>query len=309
MKLIKKITLSLLFLSISSALFASQETLEVIDISKNIKAIVGETSNRSAKNLGNNATFGVIITKQGVVLVDSGGTYKGAQAIDNVVKSITDQPIKFVINSGGQDHRWFGNEYFKKQGATIISSQAAKIDHQQRFDAQWGRLEGLVGKEGIKGTNPELADIVFEKDYILKLGETTIEIHHAGQAHTPGDAFIWLPKEKVMFSGDIVYLERMLGVGSQSNSKSWVSAFEALSAYEPNIIVPGHGHPAKFEQAQKSTYGYLKFLREKVTDLIDNDGDMTDLKKIDQSKYKYLRNFDSLSQRNIQKVFSEIEFE
>ncbi|WP_428086212.1 MBL fold metallo-hydrolase [Candidatus Thioglobus sp.] len=309
MKFILKITFSLLFLSASSVIMASQETLKVVDITKNIKAIVGEIGNRNAKNLGNNATFGVIITEQGVILIDSGGTYKGAKAIHEVVKSITNQPIKFVINSGGQDHRWFGNGYFKEQGVKIISSQAAKIDHKNRFDVQLKRLEGLAGKALIQNTKPELADITFEKDYTLKLGKTTLEIHHRGQAHTPGDAFIWLPKEKIMFSGDIVYLERMLGVGNQSNSKSWVAAFEAMSAYEVDIIVPGHGHPAKFEQAKKSTYNYLKFLRKKVTALLDDDGEMSDLKKIDQSEYQYLSNFDALSQRNIQKVFSEIEFE
>ena len=88
-------------------------------MTENVYAIVGELSNRSPKNLGNNATFGVVITDKGVVLIDSGATFKGAERIHQVIKSITDKPITMVINSGGQDHRWLGNGYFKKLGAKI----------------------------------------------------------------------------------------------------------------------------------------------------------------------------------------------
>ena len=96
---------------------AAESKLEVIDVSENIKAIVGDLSNRTPENLGNNATFGLIITNKGAVLIDSGGSYKGAEKIHSVIKKMTNQPIKFVINTGGQDHRWFGNSYFKKLGA------------------------------------------------------------------------------------------------------------------------------------------------------------------------------------------------
>ena len=243
------------------------------------------------------------------MLVDSGGSYQGAKAIHNAIKTLTDQPIKFVINTGGQDHRWFGNSYFKKLGAKVISSNAARADHEDRLSSQWNRLEQLIGKDKIEGTTPEYADITFDTDYELTLGDTKIEIHHRGQAHTPGDAFVWLPKEEIMLSGDIVYLERMLGVGAQSNSKSWVTVFEAMAAYQAKRIIPGHGHPADFSKASEATYDYLQFLRKSVTELLDNDGDMSDLNKIDQSKYNYLYNYESLSGRNIQKVFSEIEFE
>ena len=301
--------LVLLLLVLSLPIMAAESKLEVIDVSENIKAIVGDLSNRTPENLGNKATFGLIITNKGAVLIDSGGSYKGAEKIHSVIKKMTNQPIKFVINTGGQDHRWFGNSYFKKLGAKIISSKAAEEDHKERESFQWDRLETLIGKEPIAGTTPETADITFEKDYTLTLGDTVIEIHHRGQAHTPGDAFVWLPKEKVMFAGDIVYLERMLGIGEQSNSKTWVVAFEAMADYPANVIIPGHGHPSTLDNAKASVYKYLKYLRSEVGKLIEDDGDILALKKIDQSKYKHLHNFDALNGKNIQKVFTEMEFE
>ena len=306
------IKIPLVFLAsllISISTYAKDAGLELVDISDNIKAIVGPITNRTPENLGNNATFGVVITKQGVVLVDSGGSEKGAKAIHDLIKTVTDQPIKFVINTGGQDHRWFGNHYFRALGAKIITSNKAKVDQEARLSFQWDRLENLIGKESIKGTKVEYADITFDDDYDFELGETKFEIRHKGQAHTPGDAFVWLPKEQMMFSGDIVYLDRMLGVGEQSNSKSWMQAFEAMAAYKPKLVIPGHGKPAPLEKAQESTYGYLKFIREEVAKILEDDGDMEDVSKVDQSKYKILYNFDTLSGRNIQKVYSEMEFE
>jgi glyoxylase-like metal-dependent hydrolase (beta-lactamase superfamily II) len=278
-------------------------------VTDNIYAIVGELSNRSPQNLGNNATFGVVVTAKGVVLIDSGATYKGAEKIHNVIKSITEKPIVTVINSGGQDHRWLGNGYFKKLGATIIASKNAVADQKKRTQDQFFGLGSLVGDEGISGTEAVYADTVFDTEHQFEIDDNHFEITHVGQAHTPGDSFIWLPKQKVMFTGDIVYVERMLGIGEQSNSKSWVKVYEAMAAHKPEHIVPGHGKPTTLEVANKDSYEYLQFLRKSVAELIENDGDISEVGKIDQSKYKYLLNFDTLAGRNAQKVFSEMEFE
>ncbi|KAG1694761.1 L-cystine-binding protein FliY [Nymphon striatum] len=106
-----------------------------------------------------------------------------------------------------------------------------------------------------------------------------------------------------MFTGDIVYVERMLGVGSQSNSKTWVEAYEAMAAYKPEHIIPGHGNPTDLATANKDSYEYLKFLRQAIADFIDDDGDISEISKVDQSAYKYLQNFDSLSGRNAATAF------
>lgn len=295
-------------LIITGSLMAAPD-LTLKKVTENVYAIVGELSNRSPENLGNNATFGFVVTDKGVVLIDSGATYKGAEKIHNVIKSITDKPIVTVINSGGQDHRWLGNGYFKKLGATIIASNAAVKDHKARTQDQFFMLGTLIGDEGIKGTEATYADTTFDTEYNFELGGVNFEITHAGQAHTPGDSFIWLPQQKVMFTGDIVYIKRMLGVMDHSNSKSWIKVYEAMATHKPEYLIPGHGNPTTLITANKDSYGYLKMLREAVAEFIDNDGDISEISKIDQSAYKYLLNYDSLSGRNAQQVFTEMEFE
>ncbi|MEJ2176614.1 MAG: MBL fold metallo-hydrolase [Gammaproteobacteria bacterium] len=285
------------------------DSLTLQRVTDEVYAIVGDLGNRSEENLGNNATFGFVVTSEGVVLIDSGGTYQGAQEIDRLIKSVTDVPVVTVINTGGQDHRWLGNRYFKDAGAQIIASKNAVEDQKSRTQDQFIMLGNLVGDEGLQGTNAVYADKTFEDELELQVGDTTFLILHHGQAHTPGDSFVWLPKEEVVFTGDIVYVDRMLNVGTQSNSKSWIDVYQAMATYEPQYLIPGHGQVTDLQQANKDTYDYLVFLRKSVSGFMESGGDITDIGSIDQSKYSYLLNFESLSGRNAQQVYTELEWE
>lgn len=282
--------------------------LEVQKVTDGVYAIIGEKAQRSPQNLANNATFGVVVTGDGVVLVDSGGSWKGAEALDKVIAGITDKPVKIVINSGGQDHRWLGNGYWKAKGAKIIASQAAVADHKDRGSLQFTMLDNLLGQQ-LAGTEAVYADTTFEREYKFTLGGVAFEIFHTGQAHTPGDSFIWLKDRKVMFTGDIVYVDRLLGVGPQSNSKSWIAVFNAMAAYKPLHIVPGHGRATTLVKAKAETLDYLVNLRQKIAAHIENGGDMIGSVKVDQSKFSRLLQFDALARRNAQQVYAEMEFE
>jgi glyoxylase-like metal-dependent hydrolase (beta-lactamase superfamily II) len=285
------------------------EPLKLQQLTENVYAIVGDLGNRSAVNLGNNATFGFVVTRAGVVLIDSGGTYQGARAIDMMIKSVTSQPVVRVINSGGQDHRWLGNGYFKKQGAQIVASAAAVKDQQARSQDQFILLGNLVGEQHVTETEAVYAETRFEEQLEFELGGTVFELYHAGQAHTPGDSFVWLPQQQVMFSGDIVYVERMLGVGAQSSSKSWVRVFEAMAEFQPRHLVPGHGEATDLARARSDTYDYLVFLRSAVADFIADGGEISAISQVNQDKFSYLLNFEQIAGRNAQQVFSELEWE
>ena len=304
-----KCLLILLFCLIPISQSFAIEALKLQKVADNVYAIVGELGNRSPENLGNNATFGLVVTSEGVVLIDSGGTYKGAKEIHRLIKSITDKPISTVINTGGQDHRWLGNGYFKEQGARLIASRKAVEDQKARTQDQFIRLGRLVGDEGIKGTDAVYAEKTFDDKLVFELGNVKFEIFHNGQAHTPGDSFVWLPQQNVMFTGDIVYTQRMLSIGSQSNSKSWVDVYQSMAAYKPEHIVPGHGQATDLARADADTYDYLVFLRESVSAFIESGGDITEIGSLDQSKFSHLLNYKNLAGRNAQQVFTELEWE
>lgn len=302
-------TLSFLLL-FSVAFGASAATpLEVQKLAPNIYALVGELDQRSDANLANNATFGVVVTEAGVVLIDSGGSYRGAQQIDGAIKTLTDKPVVLVINSGGQDHRWLGNGYFKQHGARIITSAAAAADHKARAGNQILALQNFLSAESLKGTEPLFADETFDEKWSLQIGGVTLELQRVGPAHTPGDTLVWLPQQRIAFAGDVVYMERMLGVTPESKSAHWLEAFDALTALQPVWVVPGHGHAATLEKAKAETYDYLVFLREAVGKMIEEGNGMERVGEIDQSRFSYLLVYEQIKGRNAQQVYSEMEWE
>jgi glyoxylase-like metal-dependent hydrolase (beta-lactamase superfamily II) len=283
--------------------------LKTYKISDVIYALVGPLGNRTAGNLGNNATFGVIVTGEGVVLIDAGATYKGADKIAAAIAEITDQPVRIVVNSGGQDHRWRGNSYWAERGVQIIASTAAVVDQKNRQSLQFTGLDQLVGAFGLTGTTARFADQLFANRLDLTLGGIAIELHHIAGAHTPGDSFVHVPSESTVFTGDIVYTERLLGITPVSDSIGWIASFEAIDALSPDHIIPGHGKPTDLLDASAATYDYLLHLRQVMAAHIDAGGDIIASVKVDQSSFAHLMNFDELAGRNAQALFEAMEWD
>ncbi len=298
------ITLLILVVNISIA----QAALEIQKISDNVFALEGETTQRSATNFGNNSTHGVIVTSEGVILIDSGASYLGAQELHHYIKKITDKPIKIVINTGGQDHRWLGNDYFKKLGTRIIASRKTKEDQIARTDYHLDRLGNLIGNS-LDGTSPLLAEEVFDEKMKLSLGGVDLELYHFGAAHTVGDIIIWMPSVKTMFTGDVVFNDRMLGVGPARNVKSWINVFEKMASFQPDYVVPGHGKVSDLSAATKNTYDYLVFLKKEIVKVLEGDGDMLQASKIDQSDFHFLSGHKDIAGRNAQWLFEQMEFD
>jgi len=305
-----KFTTSLLTLAISLgySLPAGADVLEVQKVTDGIWSLVGPLEQRNSQNLGNNATFGLVVTSDGAVLIDPGGSARGAAMIDDAIKRLTNEPVRYVIDTGGQDHRWLGNAYWQDKGAKVIAAASAVDDQQARYSMQLTMLSQLIG-EGLDETTPSHADITFESDYSFEIGGTTIEIRHPASAHTPGDSFVWVPEARTVFTGDIVYVVRVLGVIEVSNSAEWLDAFEAIEALNPEYLVPGHGPATTIEVARADTYDYLVNLRSQIGAHISSGGGIIESVNVDQSAFSYLDQFEALAGRNAQAVFEQMEWE
>jgi glyoxylase-like metal-dependent hydrolase (beta-lactamase superfamily II) len=221
---------------------------------------------------------------------------------------VIDLPVTHVIDTGGQDHRWLGNGYWQAQGATVIASDAAVADQKARASMQMTVLSQLIGA-ALDGTEPAHADVTFENSYSLQAGGLTFEIVHPGPAHTPGDSFVWVAARDTVFTGDIVYVERILGVGEQSSITEWPAAYLAVEATDATHVVPGHGGPTTMARARADTYDYLMNLRARIGALIEEGGDIIDAPSVDQSAFSRLEQFDALAGRNAQTAFQQMEWE
>jgi len=288
---------------------APAQELEIQPVVDNVYALVGTINQRSPENFGNNATFGVIVTPGGVVLVDPGGSWKGAGLIDRTIDRITDKPVKYVIDTGGQDHRWLGNGFWQAQGAVVISSAAAEADRYTRLDDEWAMLERFAGKPALEGTKPVKADITFDASYTLTFGGETFQIVHPKTGgHTPGDSFVWIADKSVMLTGDIAFHERMLGFG-EDRFLDWIRGFEVMAAYAPAHVIPGHGHATTLANVRHDTYDYLVNLRDRMRAYIAGGGDEFGSFKVDQSAFRNLAHFKDFAGKNAQKAFHVLEWE
>lgn len=284
-------------------------TLTPVKVAPDVYAFIGETGGRTNINYGMNANIGFIVTNDGVVVVDSGSGYLAAKAIHQAIKAVTSQPVRYVVNTGGQDHRWLGNGYFKEQGAQIIAARPALADMQERGGMLVAGLKE-VDVEMMANTTPAYPEKLFDKHEVLRLGGVEIHLLFFYGGHTPGDSVVWLPQSRVLFSGDLVYVDRLLGVLPFSNTKNWLASFAEMEMLKPETIVPGHGQPCNLDKARSETRDYLILLREHMKKAI---AEMMDLQagmdSLDQDGYAYLRNYGELKGGNASRIYLEIETE
>ena len=136
-----------------------------------------------------------------------------------------------------------------------------------------------------------------------------IHISHQGGAHTPGDSWVYIPALKILFTGDIAYGDRMLGVIEVSNSQSWVEVFETMAQLPAQQVIPGHGAVSTLPKLSEQTYSYLVHLRQGVREFLDNDGDLVDIRTVDQSAFSHLLNYEGIAPGNALRVFQQMEWE
>ena len=302
-------TLSALLIGTLATLAQAME-VRFQPVAPGVYAFIGEKSGRTYDNEGLNANIGLVVTPAGALLIDSGASWQGAQQIHAAVKKVTDQPVKWVINTGGQDHRWLGNGYFTAQGAEVIAHADAKADMQARGGDHLAALKPEL-KEKLDGTVPTLPTRWLSgADETLTLGGMAIEVKHRHGAHTPGDLMVGLPQQRVVFSGDIVYVDRLLGVIPVSHTGRWLASFAALEALNPAHIVPGHGDVCELPKAQAQTRDYLNALRTHMKQAVDNGDDIgAAIKTFDAKPWMGLLNAAELHPGNASRTYLELERE
>ncbi len=283
--------------------------LKTEKLAEGVFALIGPTGARLYENYGLNANYGVIDTPEGAILVDSGASTVAAKLLEAEVRKLTGKTVRWVINTGSQDHRWLGNVYFAGQGAEILALERT-VATQKRLGL--GQIESL--KPSLKEQVNGLQTMVASKPLAvtsasLTLGGRSIELRYFADAHFPGDAVVWLPAEKTLFSGDHIYVDRMLGILPESNSEAWLNAFDLAIALQPERIVPGHGRVCDVAKAQRDTGDYLRFVvvgvKKFAEDMAGVDAAVFGLGS--DARFGYLENSAELHKGNINRAYLRAE--
>lgn len=278
-------------------------------VAPNVYAVIGDLSPQSYENDGLNNNLGFIVGSDGVLVINAGPSTRVARALHEAIKKITPQPVKWVVNLNAQSHYWLGNDYFRQQAVPILAHAAASRLMRETGAGQLQATRTLL-REKANGTALAYPTETLGDRRTLRVGKTDMQLLHFGPAHTAGDLMLWLPEQKILFSGDVVFTQRMLGVLPAGNSGSWVRVFDQAMALKPRIIVPGHGNPTDIKTATKDTRDYLTYLRASAKAILAKNGSLQDaMENTDQSKFSYLLNFDLLAKRNMSQIFTEMEQE
>lgn len=300
-------SLILLFAASGSAALAD-EALKVTKVTENVYAIVGPIDDRTYDNDGLNNNLAFIVTKDGVILIDSGASMVGAARIEKAIAGISKVPVKWVINTGSQDHRWLGNGYFAGKGAEVIAFEGTVATQKKVAAGQMDALSKTL-KDRFEGTKPVHATRQLkDSPTTLSLGGETLEMRLTN-AHFPADAMVWLPKEKIAVTGDLVYVDRMLGVHDTSSVKSAWAAWQELVKLNPVKVIPGHGEVCDMAKAKKDTGDYYAFL---VNVIGKAAQDMTPMDEVikanaDRPEFKHLKHYDTWHKTIMNRTYLQFE--
>ena len=280
-----------------------------IKVKDNVYSAIGATAPGTYANSGHNNNLSFIVTDEGVLVFNAGDNYLLAQALHSEIKKITDKPVKYVVLENAQGHAMLGTSYWQKQGAIVIAHVDALKEAKAHGDQIIERMQS-GRRDKSQYTTLAYPDKTFEDKMVIELGGETIELLHLGPAHSPGDISLWLPKKKLMISGDLTFRQRLLPVMEHTDTQGWINTWDAFEALKPEIVIPGHGSPTSdIGELTRYTKDYLVYMRKQVSEILDNDGSEQDAYEIDQSAYSHLDTFSILALQNAGRIFRSMEFE
>ena len=224
------------------------------------EAALGSPANR---NFISNAGF--VVTPAGVVVIDALGSPRLAQDLLEQIARITPLPVTHVVITHYHADHIYGLQEFRRRGAKIVAHRGA-LEYLNSTTAT-SRLE--VSRHDLAPWIDAQTQLVTPDTWIagteaseLVVGGVTLVLQPVGPAHTPEDTVVFLPAEKVLFAGDLVFRGRIPFVG-QADSRHWLAALDTLLKLDAQVVVPGHGDLSTSPRADlQLTRDYLAFLRQ-----------------------------------------------
>lgn len=238
--------------------------------------VQGQSALGSAANQNFISNAGFVVSDTGVLVVDALGSPPLARQLLAKIRDITALPVRYVVVTHCHADHIYGLQVFKEAGATLVGhvgcrDYLASDTAKQRLAASRQDLFPWVD-ENTQLTAPEqwLGEGGQEADVLLRMGNRSLRVRHAGPSHTVEDLIVFDASTGVLFAGDIVFRGRLPFVG-QADSRRWISTLDRMLDLQPRVLVPGHG-PLSVDPAAdlKLTRDYLQYLRQTMGEAARN---------------------------------------
>ena len=272
----------------------------------------------AAKNVGGipaATSGGFVIGENGVLVIDTMLNRRLANQLLDLVRAQTDKPILYIVNTSYHGDHSYGNQFFPKTAA-VVQHVATQSYIQSHFPQDVAFMMTYFGRNsGMDELKPQPAQILLRDgaDVTFDLGGKRVNVRHLGFAQTDGDLFVWLPAEKVLFTGNpVISIAPSLPWLLDGKSEQSLATMRRLRALVPDdaIVVPGHGRPAGVDMIDYPI-GYLAELRSQVRAAID--AGLTEAETVTKlaesmKRYSGYRIFSWVhSQVNVPKTYQEMK--
>tara|TARA_R110002033_G_scaffold9971_1_gene32603 strand:+ start:80120 stop:81028 length:909 start_codon:yes stop_codon:yes gene_type:complete len=244
----------LIFLSLFTFCFSFDFKLKPIKLANNSYYFYGKEEYFSVDNGGDIANTAFIITKNSVILIDTGSSYEYGEQLKEKIKQITNKPIKYVINTHHHPDHFLGDNAFKN--SEIFSTEFTKKEIEQNGDLYIANLNNLV-QGAMNGTKIKVPNEILKSNE-LDLDGYKLKLFYL-DGHTKSDLVIYDENTKILYAADLVFNKRTLAT-PHANIPDWIKSLEKLKKINYKILVPGHGRIDKTKNAINEDIAYLNYL-------------------------------------------------
>ncbi|MBI5893773.1 MAG: MBL fold metallo-hydrolase [Deltaproteobacteria bacterium] len=284
----------LIFLFLASPLFAAEP--EIVKLRENVYAFIGADGA---------ANSGFIVTNEGVVVIDTQGPKELSLVLKKKIKEITQQPVIYVINTHYHGDHTFGNQYFK-EAKEIISHENTKKNLVEKEKQHREQFKRFFNEKSLDEFELTLPTKTFANTLSMRVGSVSFELVYLGIGHTDGDIIVYLPTERLVFAGDLLYTGRLPWV-QDGNIKNWQEALKKIEWFEADTYVPGHGKAAD-KKGLKKFRKYFDDLTDEVSKMKKQGKNLDEvIKTISLPRYKNWSKYSEWLGLNAKKVFEEMD--
>ena len=294
-----------------------------------------------------NCNAAIILLDDGVLVVDTHSKPSAARGLIAQIKKMTNLPVKYVVNTHFHWDHYQGNQAYPSSwpaGVEIISSEATRASIEQRgiprvkheivtMPQEISKLKSDMEKASdssqqeqlrkniaeaedyfaeLKSMQVTLPTMTFDHSLILHRKSKTVEILWLGKAHTDGDVFVYLPKEKVLATGDA--LHGWTPFMGDSYPYDWIQTLDAAEKLDFNYVIGGHGDVMQGKQKFELWKQYLRDLMSRTADAYAQGATLDDAKKsvsewlVARYADKFDPNFSKSVGSNVAKAYQVIAF-
>ena len=229
--------------------------LKPIKLAENSYYFYGKEEYFSKENGGDIANSSFIITKNSVILIDTGSSKLYGEQVKKQIEKITNKPIKYILNTHHHPDHFLGNSAFSN--SDIYASEFTKNEIETNGDLYIVNLVNIIheamNKTKVKAPNQILTTKNLNFDgYKLKV------LYFDG--HTQSDIAIYDENTKILYASDLVFYKRTLAT-PHANLDKWIKSLKELEKINYSILVPGHGISSTTKEPIKENIAYLEFLQ------------------------------------------------